>query len=32
MEKQIAYEPPIVEELDTGQGPRETAAGPGSVT
>jgi hypothetical protein len=33
MMEQIAYEAPIVEELDTSQGPRETAAGPaGSVT
>jgi hypothetical protein len=27
MENQTAYEPPIVEELDTSQGPCETAAG-----
>ena len=32
MENETAYEPPVVEELDTSQGPRETVAGPVSVT
>jgi hypothetical protein len=31
-EPQPTYEAPAVEELDTSQGPRETAAGGGSTT
>lgn len=27
MENEISYEPPLVEELDTSQGPVETVAG-----
>ena len=30
MEKKMTYEAPVVEELDTSQGPKETAAGPTS--
>lgn len=30
MENEIAYEAPVVEELDTSQGPKETVAGPTS--
>lgn len=31
MQEQIAYEPPVIEPLDTDQGPVEAAAGPTST-